>query len=86
MGIAGVLLWVFLAQTNNEDALTQWIVIVLAVWLLILVAYYLLATRIGSFNGKYFGFKNPMFFREFALLNPDLVKPSRQLRQREKGK
>jgi len=80
-GIMGVLLWLYLAQTNNEDALAHWIVIVVAVWLLILVAHSLLATRIGSFNGKYFKFKNPAFFREFALLNPDLVKPSRQVRQ-----
>jgi hypothetical protein len=31
-----------------------------------------------SFDGRYYHFKNPRFRREFALLNPELVKRSKK--------
>ncbi len=78
IGIAGVLLWVLLAQTGQDNALALWIAIVVIVTLSISFVHWWLEIKPGSFNGRYFKFRNPTFYDEFAKLNPELVKPSRR--------
>jgi hypothetical protein len=78
IGIAGVLLWVFLAQSGQDNALALWIAIVAIITLGISFVRWWLEIKPGSFNGRYFKFRNTAFHSEFAKLNPELVKPSRR--------
>ena len=76
-GIVGILVWAILTGAKQSDAVAVWVMLLILGGIVIMIVHAVLKMAPGSYDWTYFKFKNETYHREFAKLNPELIRPFR---------